>query len=48
MCFRPFWISLSLIREVDELIGLLYSDPLWTVGIWFADFAATSDEEVCL
>jgi putative phosphoribosyl transferase len=36
----------DLEAEVDELVCLLKPDPFWAVGLWFADFAATSDEEV--
>jgi putative phosphoribosyl transferase len=37
----------SLEAEVDELVCLLKPDPFWAVGLWFANFAPTSDEEVC-
>lgn len=36
----------SLQAEVDELVCLLKPDPFWAVGLWFANFAPTSDEEV--
>jgi len=36
----------ELAYEVDELVCLLQPDPFWAVGLWFADFGATSDEEV--
>lgn len=32
--------------EVDELVCLLKPDPFWAVGLWFADFSPTTDEEV--
>jgi putative phosphoribosyl transferase len=36
----------ELEQEVDEVVCLLQPDPFWSVGLWFADFGATSDEEV--
>lgn len=36
----------ELAEEVDELVCLLQPEPFWAVGLWFADFTATSDEEV--
>lgn len=36
----------ELAHEVDEVVCLLQPDPFWAVGLWFADFSATSDEEV--
>ena len=36
----------ELEQEVDEVVCLLQPDPFWAVGLWFADFSATSDEEV--
>jgi putative phosphoribosyl transferase len=36
----------TLEAEVDELVCLLKPDPFWAVGLWFADFAPTTDEEV--
>ena len=36
----------DLQTEVDELVCLLKPDPFWAVGLWFADFSATSDDEV--
>lgn len=36
----------ELEQQVDELVCLLQPEPFWAVGLWFADFAATSDEEV--
>ena len=32
--------------EVDEVVCLLQPDPFWAVGLWFAEFSATSDDEV--
>ena len=32
--------------EVDEVVCLLQPDPFWAVGRWFANFRATSDDEV--
>ncbi len=36
----------SLEDEVDELVCLLRPEPFWAVGVWFADFSPTTDEEV--
>jgi putative phosphoribosyl transferase len=36
----------SLESEVDEFVCLLKPDPFWAVGLWFAEFAPTSDDEV--
>ncbi|MCE7980068.1 MAG: phosphoribosyltransferase [Caldilinea sp. CFX5] len=36
----------ALEQEVDEVVCLLQPEPFWAVGLWFADFGATSDEEV--
>lgn len=36
----------DLSAEVDELVCLLKPDPFWAVGLWFANFAPTSDDEV--
>jgi putative phosphoribosyl transferase len=36
----------TLAAEVDELVCLLKPDPFWAVGLWFADFSPTTDEEV--
>ena len=36
----------TLAQEADEVICLLQPVGFWAVGLWFADFASTSDEEV--
>jgi predicted phosphoribosyltransferase len=36
----------ALGREVDEIVCAVTPEPLYAVGIWFADFTQTSDEEV--
>jgi putative phosphoribosyl transferase len=33
-------------READEVIALETPEPFYAVGIWYVDFAQTSDEEV--
>jgi len=33
-------------REVDEIICAVTPEPLYAVGIWYADFTQTSDDEV--
>jgi predicted phosphoribosyltransferase len=32
--------------EVDEIVCALTPDPFYAVGVWYEDFAATTDEEV--
>ena len=36
----------TLAQEADEVVCLLQPEGFWSVGLWFADFAPTSDEEV--
>jgi putative phosphoribosyl transferase len=36
----------DLSREVDEVICLHTPDPFYAVGLWYADFSQTSDEQV--
>jgi putative phosphoribosyl transferase len=36
----------ELSREVDEMICLHTPDPFYAVGLWYADFSQTSDEQV--
>lgn len=36
----------EIIEEADELVCLYKPDPFIAVGIWFADFSPTTDEEV--
>ena len=33
-------------REVDEIVCAVTPEPLYAVGVWYADFTQTSDEEV--
>lgn len=33
-------------REVDDLVCLITPDPFYAVGLWYADFAPTRDDEV--
>src|SRR5262249_2945829 len=37
----------ALAREVDECICLFEPDPFYAVGVWYADFSATTDDDVC-
>jgi predicted phosphoribosyltransferase len=34
-------------REVDELVCPIEPEPFYGVGMWYEDFAQTTDEEVC-
>ena len=36
----------DLERDVDEVVCLLTPEPFFAVGMWYADFSETSDEEV--
>src|SRR5919199_1149503 len=36
----------ALRAEVDELVCAATPDPFYAVGLWYADFSQTSDEEV--
>ena len=36
----------ALAREVDEICCLLTPEPFYAVGLWYHDFAQTTDEEV--
>ena len=36
----------ALAPEVDECICLFEPDPFYAVGVWYADFSATTDEDV--
>jgi len=33
-------------REVDDIVCATTPEPFYAVGLWYADFTATSDEEV--
>lgn len=37
----------SLKTEVDEIISLLIPEAFYAIGVWYEDFAQTTDEEVC-
>jgi putative phosphoribosyl transferase len=37
----------ALEAEVDEVVCLLQPDPFWAVGVWYDEFGAVSDQEVC-
>ncbi|MGB8702825.1 MAG: phosphoribosyltransferase [Thermosynechococcaceae cyanobacterium] len=34
-------------RETDEVVCLRTPDPLYAIGLWYENFAQTTDEEVC-
>lgn len=36
----------DLSRQVDEVICVLQPEPFWAVGLWYEDFAETTDAEV--
>jgi predicted phosphoribosyltransferase len=36
----------ELAREADEVVCAVTPDPFYAVGLWYEDFAQTSDEEV--
>jgi putative phosphoribosyl transferase len=39
--------SLAALRpQVDALVCVLAPEPLYTIGLWYEDFAPTSDDEV--
>jgi putative phosphoribosyl transferase len=40
-------IAAELRTEVDQLVALETVDELGAIGLWYLDFAQTSDEEVC-
>lgn len=42
----PVETCVTLAAEVEELVCLLKPDPFWAMGLWFADFSPTTDEEV--
>jgi putative phosphoribosyl transferase len=35
-----------LAQEADELVCVLTPEPFWAVGLWFAEFSPTTDDEV--
>jgi predicted phosphoribosyltransferase len=36
----------ELVRHVDDCVCLFEPDPFYAVGVWYADFSATTDDEV--
>jgi putative phosphoribosyl transferase len=36
----------ELARQVDEVVCVLQPEPFWAVGLWYEDFAETTDAEV--
>jgi putative phosphoribosyl transferase len=36
----------ALAREVDEVVSVVTPDPFYGVGLWYEDFAQTSDKQV--
>ena len=37
----------ALRKEVDEIVCAITPDPFYGVGLWYQDFAQTTDDEVC-
>jgi putative phosphoribosyl transferase len=37
----------ELAGDVDEIVCLLTPEPFFAVGMWYADFSETTDDEVC-
>ena len=42
----PPEVCSALAQQVDQVLCLLQPEPFLAVGLWFANFGATSDEEV--
>jgi predicted phosphoribosyltransferase len=43
----PAETATQLRAEVDELVCVITPQPFHAVGFWYADFAQTTDDEVC-
>jgi putative phosphoribosyl transferase len=43
----PLETCQALLKEVDEVVCLFQPDPLYSIGLWYDNFAQVTDAEVC-